>query len=192
MTQKLIIGVDLDNTLVAWEDAYLRDALAFDQDFPSDEFRQRSTYDLDTATSSAFTRLMVMRRPNFYSEMDPIPGALEALVAMVAAGREVQLISQPDIDNPTCHSDKNAWVARHFGPEWCSRLVLTHDKTLWRGDVLIDDKPHVTGLKRPTWDHVYYTQRYNQHLPGPRIDNWLDLDALWQLGLIEAQEEVAA
>lgn len=190
MTQQLIIGVDLDNTIVAWEAAYLRDALVFDPEFPADEFRSRSTYELDTASSSPFTRELVMRRPNFYAEMDPIPGALEALVAMVAAGHHVQLISQPDVDNPTGHSDKLSWVARHLGPEWRSRLVLTHDKTLWSGDVLIDDKPSITGLKTPTWEHIYFTQRYNTGLLGLRINNWLELDVLRAYGLIK--EEVAA
>lgn len=172
MTRQLIIGVDLDNTVVAWESAYARDAVLIDPAFPVDEFMQRGTYDLDTATSSKETRYKVMQRRGFYREMDILPGAKEALEAMVSMGHQVFLISQPDVDNPTGHSDKLWWVRKHLGAQWATRLVLTHDKTLWRGDILIDDKPVVSGLLKPSWQHIYFTQRYNADLSGPRIDSW--------------------
>ena len=38
------------------------------------------------------------------------------------------------------------------------------DKTLVRGDVLIDDKPHVTGSNAPTWQHLLYDAPYNRDI----------------------------
>lgn len=38
-----------------------------------------------------------------------------------------------------------AWVEKHFGPEFLERIVLTQDKTVVSADLLIDDRPDVTG-----------------------------------------------
>ena len=32
-----------------------------------------------------------------------------------------------------------------MGKDWCSRLILTKDKTIVAGDLLFDDKPKITG-----------------------------------------------
>jgi hypothetical protein len=37
-----------------------------------------------------------------------------------------------------------------------NRVILTHDKTLVRGDVLIDDKPGITGNMIPAWKHLVF------------------------------------
>jgi hypothetical protein len=37
------------------------------------------------------------------------------------------------------------------------KIILTGDKTVVQGDILIDDKPSVTGINpKPTWDHINY------------------------------------
>jgi len=38
-----------------------------------------------------------------------------------------------------------AWVKQHLGAEWMKRIIITCDKTLIHGDLLIDDKHAVTG-----------------------------------------------
>ena len=45
------------------------------------------------------------------------------------------------------------WIARHFGQAWVSKVILTCDKTIVHGDLLIDDKPKIKG-RRQTWDRV--------------------------------------
>jgi len=47
------------------------------------------------------------------------------------------------------------------GPSWVDRIVLAKDKTLVRGDVLIDDKPEVTGSLCPSWEHLVFEAPYN-------------------------------
>lgn len=75
--------------------------------------------------------------------------------------------------NPHCAGNKHAWVMKHLGKGWTERVILTRDKTLVHGDVLIDDKPDVEGVAKPTWKHVYFDQPYNRkNTIRPRISSW--------------------
>lgn len=38
-----------------------------------------------------------------------------------------------------------AWVEKHFGQEFLEQIVLTRDKTVVSADLLIDDRPDITG-----------------------------------------------
>jgi 5'-nucleotidase len=40
---------------------------------------------------------------------------------------------------------------------------------LVRGDILVDDKPVVSGSLRPEWVHVLHDRPYNRNCPGPRM-----------------------
>ena len=37
------------------------------------------------------------------------------------------------------------WVQEHLGQDWTGRMIVTKDKTMAYGDILIDDRPNVTG-----------------------------------------------
>jgi hypothetical protein len=72
-----------------------------------------------------------------------------------------------------CASEKYEWVVRHFGQGAAGRVIMTSDKTAVRGDVLIDDKPRITGAHTPTWKHVLFDAPYNQAARGrPRLLSW--------------------
>lgn len=115
----------------------------------------------------------VMAHEGFYARLRPIPGAHEALNAMLDAGHDVRIVTSPWLPNRTCASDKLAWVEEHYGTEWASRVIITGDKTLIRGDYLIDDKPTITGVETPEWEHIWYSQPYNAALTGKRrITSW--------------------
>lgn len=38
-----------------------------------------------------------------------------------------------------------AWVKKHFGSAFLEQIVLTRDKTVVSADLLIDDRPDITG-----------------------------------------------
>ena len=115
----------------------------------------------------------IMTDPGFYTRLEPIEGAKQALKAAVKEGHDVRIVSAPYISNPTCASDKIDWIVRHYGSRWASRLILTNDKTVVHGDFLIDDKPTITGSMEPTWRHVVFGDyAYNKHVPGLRITAW--------------------
>ena len=71
-----------------------------------------------------------------------------------------------------CKPEKFAWVEEHLGSKWASRIIMTRDKTLVHGDVLIDDKPNIVGVRAPTWKHILYDQPYNQHCADQERLTW--------------------
>uniref|UniRef100_A0A3B3V3R2 5',3'-nucleotidase, mitochondrial n=1 Tax=Poecilia latipinna TaxID=48699 RepID=A0A3B3V3R2_9TELE len=72
-----------------------------------------------------------------------------------------------------------AWVEKHLGCDFLEQVILTRDKTLIAGDLLIDDKPDIQGVEpTPAWEHILFTACHNKHLSvGPsqrRLLSWSD------------------
>jgi 5'-nucleotidase len=121
---------------------------------------------------------------NLFESMEPVQGALEALEEMRVLGHEVFICTTPIhvARNPYCAAEKYASILKDFGHYWAGRIILTDDKTLIRGDYLIDDKPEVTGILQPEWKHIIYDAPYNRHITGqPRLKHWRDWREVLQL-----------
>jgi 5'-nucleotidase len=113
---------------------------------------------------------------NFFLSLDPIPGAIDALNEMLAVGYEVYICTSPQSRFENCVDEKYRWVLAHMGRAWTDRMIVTKDKTLVNGDILVDDKPNITGLVEPSWTRIYYEQPYNRNEDGYFITHWRD----WQ------------
>ena len=48
-----------------------------------------------------------------------------------------------------CVTEKYQWVDKYLGKKAVTQLMLTKDKTIVHGDILIDDKPLIKGLDEP-------------------------------------------
>lgn len=68
------------------------------------------------------------------------------------------------------------WVENNLGKDWLDKIIITWDKTLVEGHILIDDKVEITGaIEDPSWIHVVFTSCHNEksNLHGKtRLDNW--------------------
>lgn len=111
----------------------------------------------------------IQASPGFILGLAPMPGALDAMHDMLAAGHDVRICTAPLTRFTNCVGEKFQWVHDHLGPAWVQRVVLTMDKTLVRGDVLLDDCPEVIGALVPTWEHVVFDAPYNVASPGRRL-----------------------
>lgn len=70
-------------------------------------------------------------------------------------------------------------MEKHLGPQFVERIILTRDKTVVLGDLLIDDKDTIRGQEEtPSWEHILFTCCHNQHLALPptrrRLVSWSD------------------
>lgn len=112
---------------------------------------------------------------DFFKNLPPIDGAIEAMHALLGAGHDVRICTAPINAYRYCVGEKFAWVEEHLGTDWVNRIILTKDKTWVRGDILIDDKPSITGSLIPLWQHWIYDQPYNQNIDNglPRV-TWTD------------------
>jgi len=173
---KLRILSDLDGCIADWGHEWDRHAVLYPGlNLPTTE--KQTSFDLTLGLSSDGREAVkyIMEYPGFYAALRPIYGAIEALHEMDEAGYDVRIVTSPWITNPTCASDKINWVERFVGAGWGKRVIIASDKTLIRGDILIDDKPEVTGADVPEWEQLFFSQPYNINLTGKRrITNWSD------------------
>lgn len=117
----------------------------------------------------------IMEKPGFYRNLPLVEDAKWGIQDLVKSGHDVFFVSTPYLSNPTCASDKVAWVEQHFGDWGTKRLILTSDKTMVRGDVLIDDKPFVEGSMPPEWKHLCFGEYgYSAETRSERAKTWYD------------------
>lgn len=77
---------------------------------------------------------------HFYRHLDPMPGAIEAFETLYESDAyDPYILSRPSWRNHHSWTDKRLWVEEHLGEMAEKRLILSHDKFLLEGDVLIDD-----------------------------------------------------
>ena len=177
--------VDMDGVIANWGKQWDHVLNTYWPESRAPRHAQQRSFDLKAGLDEYDRDVvnMVMDHPHFYRDIEPMPGAVEALHDMVEAGYTVNICTSPWLSNPTCVQDKLSWLDAHVGEGWAKRAVVTMDKTLVHGDVLIDDKPSVTGSHEPTWEHVLFDQPYNREVVGQRrICGWQD----WQGQLLEA------
>jgi len=115
---------------------------------------------------------VVMSQPGLFRHLPVMPGAVDAVLGLMNAGHKVWICSTPVHDSDTCENEKKAWLREHFGSAIAKRLILTQDKTLIKGEVLIDDKPAIRGEDTPSWEHVLYDAPYNRSVTGRKRLTW--------------------
>lgn len=172
------ILVDLDGVVVNWTKRFEHDLERY---FPDLEFPLLREFSTPTNLPKEHRDAIdyVKNREGFYRHMEPIEGAFDAILSM-SEYHDVWFCSTPEVENVTCASDKISWVYDFLGSDFAKRVILTHDKTLVRGDILIDDRPDITGVQIPTWRQIIFTQLYNTHVRGlNRLDRWSD----WRVAL---------
>ncbi|EHB15940.1 5'(3')-deoxyribonucleotidase, mitochondrial [Heterocephalus glaber] len=137
--------------------------------------------------------ISIWESKNFFFELEPLPGAVEAVKQMAnLQNTDVFICTSPIKMFKYCPYEKYAWVEKHFGPDFLEQIVLTRDKTIISADLLIDDRLDIigkaSGLKccfpaagaepHPSWEHVLFTSCHNQHVWLPpsrhRLHSWAD------------------
>jgi len=74
----------------------------------------------------------------FFLELEPLPGSIEAFLKLSVI-HDVWILTAPSIYNPMSYSEKNYWVRKHLGSEYLKKLIMCPNKSLLKGDYLIDD-----------------------------------------------------
>lgn len=84
-----------------------------------------------------------------FEGLEPMPGAIAAVNSLRANDLlDVWILSAPSVRNPHCYAEKRIWIENHFGYDFAKRLILATDKSLLKGDVLIDDYAEGKGQDR--------------------------------------------
>lgn len=164
MTNSKIILVDQDGVLADHQGALLGFLRVEHPEVPWLPIGELIHHDMDKNYPPEYADIIeeVVLRKGFYRNLAPIAGAKEALEHLLSLGHDVRICTAPKRKYQNCVLEKLEWIEEHLGQKWVERTIITRDKTLVHGNILIDDKPVVSGVQTPSWEHVYYDQPYNR------------------------------
>jgi 5'-nucleotidase len=176
----MLILIDQDGVLADFENAFVAAWRQAHPHIPPVEFEDRRSFHIldDYAPELRARAEALYTAPGFIRNLPPVPGALDAIRELADLGLDVRICSSPLRQYENCVAEKYHWVERHLGRGWTQRLILTRDKTLVQGDILIDDRPRIEGALRPRWRHIVYDAPYNRGITDrPRLSwsNWRDV-----------------
>lgn len=116
MSKKYIIHVDMDNTLCDFTSEYLE----VQEQQPERQWPQSD--------------------PGFFLRLAPLANAIETYRWLEAQEIfDVWILTAPSVWNPLCYTEKRQWVGEHFDIHVAHKMIISPDKSLVKGDFLIDD-----------------------------------------------------
>ncbi|XP_066522580.1 5'(3')-deoxyribonucleotidase, mitochondrial-like [Hoplias malabaricus] len=183
--KRLRVLVDMDGVLADFEGGFLQKYRLKFPDEPYIALEDRQGFWVSTQYGELRTDLYekaksIWESRNFFLELEPLPGAVESVKEMSKMeNTDVFICTSPIKRYTYCPYEKFAWVEKHLGPEFLEQIILTRDKTVVTGDILIDDKPDIHGVEQnPSWEHVLFTACHNKYLPREagqkRLLSWSD------------------
>jgi 5'(3')-deoxyribonucleotidase len=208
-------GVDMDGVITNWEKEGGIFLQIWKQRLPDVEFKgsqhspewsieQNYPLEIQDRIAEIFTK----PARDFYLKLAPMDGAIEA-VKRLQKKMEIVIVTTPlyeaDEHNLTFKelqerdrlwsqvvAEKKEWLRDHFGKD-APPLVPLSDKTLFQGDLLVDDRPGAGKPKRkkPSWIHVLYDDKYlfNKSAKNKYRMNWGNYTKIIPLVIEEIQEK---
>ena len=136
MTRKPIVYIDMDGTLVDFRSGL--------EKTPREVLEQYRGHEDDI--------------PGIFGKMEPMPGAIEA-VHRLNEIYDLRILSTAPWNNPSAWSDKIIWVQKYLDDIFHKKVILSHDKSILKGDILIDDRSaHGTSEFEGKWIHFGSSQ----------------------------------
>lgn len=114
-----------------------------------------------------------MRSDDFFEELDVLPGAVETLERL-QAHYEI-FVATAAMEFPNSFASKFRWLQKNFPFIHYRQYVYCGDKSILRGDYLIDDMPRY--LQRFQGQGVLFSSPHNALVTGyPRVENWAEAE----------------
>ena len=175
----MIILVDMDNVIVEFEKSVI-EFLNKERPEKKDVFeRERKKFKIsdEHPDMKSIIKERVAEK-GFTLNLIPVKGSIEALKEIEDMGHKVFICTSPLTRYENNVLEKYMWVEKNMGHEWTKKMILTKDKTLLKGDILIDDKPEIEGVENPNWEHIIFDRSYNKHIKDKKRitwDNWKEV-----------------
>lgn len=75
----------------------------------------------------------------FFIGLDPMDNAIES-INKLRDKYDVWVLTRPSVKNTHCYSEKAEWIKKYLGEDMVSKLIISPNKSLLKGDFLIDDR----------------------------------------------------
>ena len=180
---KKTVLVDMDGVLVDFESGY-RDAVT--KILPEIELiphHLRTSFYSNWQYTDKYPQYSkifhkITKEPGYFRGL-PVMSDAKKGIERLNKKYEVFICTSPMRAYQNCVLEKFQWVENNLGFDWTKKIILTRDKTLVRGTVLIDDKPDIDGSMEPIWEQVVFDQPYNSSIEGKfRLKSWREIDKL--------------
>ena len=116
--------------------------------------------------------------PGFWKTVEPIPGAAEALQRLMRDGHDVYIVTATTYRSVPEKMDD--LLFRYFPFLSWDQVIITRNKQMIRGDVLIDDGIH--NLEGGDYAKILMTAPHNRDYDAKangmiRVENWDQIEA---------------
>jgi 5'-nucleotidase len=101
----------------------------------------------------------------FFIGLKSIPYSID-MVQYLSKKYDLWFLSKPSVYNINSYSEKALWIYNNFGFELQKRLILSSDKSLLKGDYLIDDQTNANQDKFEG-EHILFG--------SPKFPNWIEV-----------------
>lgn len=97
---------------------------------------------------------------DFFRKLVPTEGAKEAIHSLIFCDEyDPYILTAPSTINPMCYTEKRLWVEDHLGMFMVNRLIISPDKSLLKGDILIDDNATGKGQDKFEGRFIHFGSR---------------------------------
>lgn len=108
-----------------------------------------------------------------WSRVQPMPGADEAMKRLLSDGHDIYIVTSTYY--PTLKTKMDEVLFRYFPYIPWEHVIVTNNKQMIKGDVLVDDGPH--NLTGGDYRKILFTANHNRSLDeksidAVRVNNW--------------------
>lgn len=120
--------------------------------------------------------LDIMNREGTYRHLGVISGAREAITRL-RESYDVVVCSAPPKTSKTAEDEKREWLAEHFDTDFAEQAIITRDKHLVMGRLIIEDNPFID--RDANWQAIMFHQPWNRDVTDlPRMYGWGDIGVI--------------
>lgn len=160
---KPVLLLDMDGPIADFDQAFwdLCEQNRWDLNIESLDGPGRKRFMTDNVVSAAHRRMArnVIDDTQWFRHLPVTDGARAGMPALMEHF-DVWVCTKPLEVNRHCRDDKAYWLRRHF-PELERKLIITPDKSLVAGHVLLDDAIKYRWIGRADWTPVVFRSVFN-------------------------------